>query len=68
MEGTFPTLCEKTRQERAGWNQSGNQPLGRSVSPGQDKGGRGGAVGGGGCRTRRAPPKQAALEGGLVLV
>lgn len=66
MEGTFPTLCKKTRQERAGWNQSGNRPLGRSAlsragRTGRESGGEREAVGQG------APPKQAAREGGLVL-
>ena len=45
MEGTFPTLCKKTRQERAGWNQSGNRPLGRSAL---SRAGRTGRESGGG--------------------
>lgn len=49
MEGTFPTLCEKTRQDRAGRNQSGNWPLGRSaLSRAGQTGGGGEAVGPGG--------------------
>lgn len=67
MEGTFPTLCEKTRQERAGWNQSGNQPLGRSALSRAGQGGRGGGGWRGRLSDQRAPPKQAAREGGLVL-
>lgn len=51
MEGTFPTLCEKTRQERAGWNQSGNRPLGRSALSRAGRTGRESGGGEGGCWT-----------------
>ena len=63
MEGTFPTLCEKTRQERAGWNQSGNRPLGRSAL---SRAGRTGAgVGGRGRLLDREhlPNRQRGREG-----
>ena len=58
MEGTFPTLCEKTRQDRAGRNQSGNWPLGRSALS------RAGRTGGGGEAVGPGGTSQAGSEGG----
>lgn len=50
MEGTFPTLCKKTKQEKAGWDQSGNGSLGRSAlsRPGVEVRGQGEVPGPGG--------------------
>lgn len=58
MEGTFPTLYEKTRQDRAGRNQSGNWPLGRSALS------RVGRTGGGGEAVRPGGTSQAGSAGG----